>query len=107
MSEAIEVYTRHPPSCSKKDKRDWKTCKCPKWLYDPRTRRRWSASTKSWEKAARLARDLEQERASKHQALKASVDGFSLEEKIISYVTPMRTTLGRARIMQRRTNYGC
>src|SRR3954451_23465768 len=50
MSEMIEVYTRHASGCSKDNKRDWKTCKCPKWLYDPRTRRRWSARTRSWEK---------------------------------------------------------
>lgn len=57
----VEVFTRHAAECLKTDDRNWKKCRCPKWLYwsHEGQRFRQSAKTRSWEKAQQEARRIE------------------------------------------------
>src|ERR1035437_8582196 len=57
----VEVFTRHTADCPKAENRNWKRCKCPKWLYwrYENTAHRRSAKTRSWEKAQGEARKIE------------------------------------------------
>jgi len=56
----LSVYTRHAAACPKKDDPAWRRCRCPKWIAGTLTGRaralRFSAKTRSWEKAEQLAR---------------------------------------------------
>jgi integrase/recombinase XerD len=58
----VSVYARHSSDCSHKDDSNWKRCQCPKWLYvnEAGKRRQISAKTRSWERASKKARELEQ-----------------------------------------------
>jgi integrase/recombinase XerD len=53
----ISVYTRHSPDCPKKTDKNWKRCRCRKWLYifEGGEDRRVSAGTRSWEQAEEVA----------------------------------------------------
>src|SRR5579864_7122779 len=57
---AVKVYTRHKRNCPKRSRSDWARCNCVKWLYVHRDGkdRRFSAQTRSWEKAERPAREI-------------------------------------------------
>ena len=59
----LSVYTRHAAACPKKDDPSWRRCRCPKWIAGTLTGRaralRFSAKTRSWEKAEQLARKYE------------------------------------------------
>lgn len=59
-AETVKVYTRHKHSCPKRERPDWARCNCIKWLYVHRNGNdlRFSAKTRSWEKAERQAREL-------------------------------------------------
>jgi site-specific recombinase XerD len=59
-AETVKVYTRHKVSCAKRDRPDWARCNCVKWLYVHRNGKdqRFSAKTRSWEKAERKAREI-------------------------------------------------
>ena len=52
------VFVRHSPECRHKAKKFHRGCKCSKWIYVPRTRRRVSAQTRSWERAEAKAKAL-------------------------------------------------
>jgi integrase/recombinase XerD len=57
----LTLYRRHNPTCSKASDRYWKRCTCPMWAegtVDGIYVRR-SLKTKSWEKAANRAREIE------------------------------------------------
>lgn len=51
------VYTKHSPKCPQKSK-FFRRCKCRKWIYISRERKRIAAKTRSWEQAERQARQL-------------------------------------------------
>lgn len=55
------VYSRHAPDCAHKDELKYRRCRCPKWIdgYVDGKRLRQSAKTRSWERAERKARLLE------------------------------------------------
>jgi integrase len=59
----LSVYTRHAAACQKKDDPSWRRCRCPKWIAGTLAGRaralRFSAKTRSWEKAEQLARRYE------------------------------------------------
>ena len=59
----VHVWTRHSADCKHAGKREFKQCRCPKWLYwhlDSKMYRE-SAKTRSWEKAEEKARQKEQD----------------------------------------------
>ena len=95
----ISVYTRHfidlknkdtdeDTSCKHKGKPDYKKCKCPKWLYESKSRRRWSADTRSWDEATERARSYEREIAS---GAMSSTQSMLLEKAISLYLENMVT----------------
>jgi integrase/recombinase XerD len=57
----LSVYTRHAADCAKAKDKDWRRCRCPKWIsgtHDGELIRK-SAKTRSWEKAEEYRRLLE------------------------------------------------
>jgi integrase/recombinase XerD len=52
------VYTKHSPKCPQKSNKFFRRCKCRKWIYISRERKRIAAKTRSWEQAERQARQL-------------------------------------------------
>ena len=52
------VYAKHCADCPHKPNRFYRRCKCRKWIYLARERRRIPARTRSWEQAERQARHL-------------------------------------------------
>src|SRR5215469_3479095 len=56
--DAPYVFVRHDPKCPHKRNKFHRGCKCSKWLYVPRTRRRVSAKTRSWATAEHKAKIL-------------------------------------------------
>jgi len=52
------VFVRHDRKCKHKGNKFYRGCKCSKWLYVPRTRRRVSAQTRSWATAEHKAKAL-------------------------------------------------
>ena len=56
----VKVYTRHSPSCPRREQPDWARCHCMKWLYVYHNGkdRFVSAKTRSWEKAEQKAREM-------------------------------------------------
>lgn len=59
-TQTVKVYTRHSPSCPKRDRPDWAKCSCMKWLYIYRNGKDQaiSAKTRSWEKAEEKAAEI-------------------------------------------------
>lgn len=59
----VTVYTRHRPECPQAEKRFWRKCRCPKWLYwaQKGERYRISAKTNFWDTAEEEARRKERE----------------------------------------------
>ncbi len=53
----VSVYARHKAGCSKKEDRNWKRCRCRKWLYifEDGKPTRVTVNTRSWEQAERAA----------------------------------------------------
>jgi integrase/recombinase XerD len=90
---AVEVYTRHNSDCPKDDERDWKRCRCPKWLYWRRDGRavRQSAKTRSWEKAQETARQIEDRfRRALNGDVTALQDAKTVEEAIKLFLEDKR-----------------
>jgi integrase len=59
---ALFVYTRHTLDCAKHDDRFWKRCHCPKWIrgiVDGKNIRQ-TARTRSWEKAEKLRKSMDE-----------------------------------------------
>jgi len=56
--DAPYVFVRHDSQCPHKRNKFHRGCKCSKWLYIPRTRRRVSAKTRSWATAEHKAKTL-------------------------------------------------
>jgi integrase/recombinase XerD len=59
--QTVTVYTRHNKACSQVENIGWKRCQCPKSLYvfQDGKDHRLSAGTRSWERAERLKREVE------------------------------------------------
>ena len=59
--ETVSVYARHGSDCPKRDDKDWKRCNCMKSVYVFQGGRdfRFSAKTRTWEKAEQLKRQIE------------------------------------------------
>lgn len=59
-TQTVKVYTRHSPTCARRDRPDWARCSCMKWLYIYRNGKDQaiSAKTRSWEKAEEKAREI-------------------------------------------------
>lgn len=58
--QTITVYTRHNKVCPQAEDNCWKRCHCPKWVYIFQGKDfRFSAKTRSWEKAEKLKREIE------------------------------------------------
>jgi integrase/recombinase XerD len=57
----VLVYVRHAITCPKQDDRYWRRCDCPKWHQYQRNGKqiRETAKTRSWETAAKKAREKE------------------------------------------------
>ncbi|HEY1965119.1 MAG TPA: hypothetical protein VGG59_09320, partial [Acidobacteriaceae bacterium] len=57
----LSVYTRHAADCAKAKDKDWRRCRCPKWVWGTHNGKflRISAKTRSWEKAEEYRRQLE------------------------------------------------
>jgi hypothetical protein len=57
----LSVYTRHASGCAKAKDKDWRRCRCPKWIWGIHEGKfiRNSAQTRSWEKAEVYRRQLE------------------------------------------------
>jgi integrase len=91
---AVEAYVRHSADCSKADVRDWKRCKCPKWLSwrQDGTTVRQSAKTRSWEKALDAARRLEEKfRLALNGEPTAVQDAVTLEKAIEQYLADKKS----------------
>ena len=56
------VFTRHAVKCPKRGDKNWRRCRCPRWLAitDDSGHRRVSAKTRSWERAEQKARQMMQ-----------------------------------------------
>jgi integrase/recombinase XerD len=57
----LSVYTRHAADCAKAKDKEWRRCRCPKWIsgtHDGELVRK-SAKTRSWEKTEEYRRHLE------------------------------------------------
>lgn len=78
----IEVFVKHSATCNHRDNRLWKRCNCRKWLYNPEWKPdpRRSAKTRSWERAVRLARTLEQT-DTEHITMKTAVEQFLADKR--------------------------
>jgi integrase/recombinase XerD len=79
MDGIVSVYVYHSKDCEHRSKREFKRCKCPKWLYEHKTRRRYTADTRSWASATERARKREEEIAAGLQPQKT---GLALEKAI-------------------------
>jgi hypothetical protein len=96
-ARTVDVYTRHSADCPKRAA-NWKRCGCPKWIYlfHPVIRdRRFSADTRSWERAEKIKdeivdlldpernelRRLKQEQQAKRVTIKYAVERFLAEAK--------------------------
>jgi len=57
----LSVYTRHAANCAKANDKNWRRCRCPKWIWGTHNGHfvRKSAKTRSWEKAEDYRRKLE------------------------------------------------
>jgi hypothetical protein len=58
LQTTVSVFTRHSSDCPKRDDRNWKRCRCRKWLYifEAGQDRRMTAGTRSWEQTELVAR---------------------------------------------------
>jgi hypothetical protein len=119
---SIHVFTRHStridkktgnPVCSHADDRDYKNCRCPKWVYVRRkgSNQEKSAHTRSWAEAEAYARKLathydpmeqalqlaRQEQHPKVEDLPQAIEDFLAawtdDEKEEGTVSKLRTTL--------------
>jgi integrase/recombinase XerD len=95
--ETVNVYTRHASDCPKRDDKHWKRCNCMKSLYVFQGGHdfRFSAKTRSWEKAEDLGREIKQsldpvkselrklkeEQQAKRTTMTAAVDAFLADAK--------------------------
>jgi integrase/recombinase XerD len=95
--ETVSVYARHASNCPKRDDKDWKRCNCTKSLYVFQGGRdfRFSAKTRSWEKAENLKdeiedsfdpvknelRKLKEAQQAKRTAITVAVDAFLADAK--------------------------
>ena len=72
-----QPYVRHSQTCPKKADRYWKRCKCRKWIWlsDDGKQRRFSAKTRSWERAEQLARKMSSGTSLARDEGRARVDG--------------------------------
>jgi integrase len=60
----LSVYTRHSSDCPRASNKNWKRCRCPKWIWGTLSNGdfvRRSAKTRTWEKAEEFRRELEAE----------------------------------------------
>src|SRR5712671_4028580 len=59
--ETVSVYTRHRADCPKVGDKNWKRCDCMKSIYvfQDGLDVRFSAKTRSWERAEHLKREIE------------------------------------------------
>ncbi len=73
----LSVYSRHYRPCTSDDI-NYKRCRCPKWvnglLGSDGPFIRWSAKTRSWEKAEEFKRELEAEYDAKQNGAREVVD---------------------------------
>ncbi len=58
QNHEVATYARHVPECKFTDQKKLGKCRCPKWLYISRTRKRISAKTRSWTQAEHEAQKL-------------------------------------------------
>ena len=84
----ISIDSRHSAACPRKNESSWRRCCCPKWTAGSLPSRsgtlRFSAKTRSWEKAGQWARKYEiaattgeeVERTSTHPIVKEAVNAF-------------------------------
>jgi integrase len=68
----LSIYTRHAADCTKANDKNWRRCRCPKWVWGTHNGHflRKSAKTRSWEKAEEYRRQLED--SSEHPTSSAS-----------------------------------
>jgi integrase/recombinase XerD len=83
------VYARHTADCPNRDDRFWRRCRCPQWIRGvirDRTIRE-SAQTRSWERAEKTARGMEERAASRDRkaeqrvTIKEAVEAFLEDER--------------------------
>jgi integrase/recombinase XerD len=79
MDGIVSVFIYHSKGCKHASDRYSKKCKCPKWLYEHTTRRRYSARTRSWAQATDEARKREKEIATGLRPLR---QGYPLQKAI-------------------------
>jgi integrase/recombinase XerD len=79
------VFVVHSSKCPHKSKKFHRGCKCSKWLYVPRARRRVSAKTRSWaaaeQKAKALAVDNDAPISPDRQTIQAAVAAFLADKE--------------------------
>jgi integrase len=87
----VTVYTRHSDDCPHKQDRNWRRCRCPKWLTISRAGGfiRQSAKTRSWEQAETKAKKLEQEadqprsaKTTERTTIKSAVEQFLKNKQV-------------------------
>lgn len=85
--EVINLYKRHSLDCPHKADPQYKRCDCAVWFQksDDGKYTRWSAKTRSWEKAQLKARDLEQ--AEERGELIRTGRGTTLADAIKCFLT--------------------
>jgi integrase/recombinase XerD len=92
----VTVYTRHSSSCPKRADRNFRRCRCPKWLYindDGKYSLR-SAKTRSWDRAEEIRRNFEREYET--AALKTSKNGTQAAPRLHHDVNKDKMTLAAA-----------
>ena len=90
----LSVYTRHSAACPEKNDSARRRCRCPKWIAGSLPSRsgtlRFSAKTRSWEKAEQLARKYEiaattgeeVERTSSLPSVKEAVNAYLADAEV-------------------------
>jgi site-specific recombinase XerD len=81
----VSVWVRHDANCTHRDEGPgFKGCRCWKQLYEHRSRRRYSASTRSWTKAEEAARAKEKELKGDEPA---PAQVFTIRDAVNAYVS--------------------
>lgn len=90
MQEAY-VYVFHSAKCSHKKDRFYRRCKCSKWIYLARERKRISAKTRSWATAEEKAKFI-----TEGQQASVNEDKTTIDEDNAPVIDERRTTISQA-----------
>lgn len=88
----LSIYTRHSSDCPRASDKNWKRCRCPKWIWGALPNGdfvRRSAKTRTWEQAEEFRRELEAE-ADTYRSIRspATTTAPALETPVVPVTPP-------------------